>query len=121
MAGLSIMRGKETMPIKVVHSGDIGIVAKLTSTTTGDTLCDKAHPLTLPMPAYPHALFRVAINPKTQADAAKISPTLTRLCEEDMTLSWYQEKPPARPSCRVWVTSISMWPSAGPKANSRSA
>jgi elongation factor G len=91
MAGLSIMRGKETMPFKAVHSGDIGIVAKLTSTTTGDTLCDKGHPLTLPMPVYPHALFRVAIHPKTQADAAKISPTLTRLCEEDMTLSWYQE------------------------------
>lgn len=92
MAGLSIMRGKETLPVKVVHSGDIGIVAKLNSTTTGDTLCDKGHPLTLPMPAYPHALYRVAIKPKTQADAAKISPTLTRLCEEDMTLSWYQEK-----------------------------
>ncbi len=92
MAGLSIIRGKETMPVKAVHSGDIGIVAKLTSTTTGDTLCDKGHPLTLPMPAYPTALFRVAIHPKTQADAAKISPTLTRLCEEDMTLSWYQEQ-----------------------------
>jgi elongation factor G len=91
MAGLSIMRGKETMPFKVVHSGDIGIVAKLTATTTGDTLCDKNHPLTMPMPVYPHALFRVAIHPKTQADAAKISPTLTRLCEEDMTLSWNQE------------------------------
>jgi len=91
MAGLSILRGKETMPIKLVHSGDIAIVAKLTSTTTGDTLCDKGHPLTLPMPAYPHALFRVSIKPKTQADAAKISPTLTRLCEEDMTLSWHQE------------------------------
>jgi elongation factor G len=92
MAGLSIMRGKETVPVKVVHSGDIAIVAKLTSTTTGDTLCDRGHPLTLPNPDYPHALYRVAIRPKTQADAAKISPTLTRLCEEDMTLSWYQEK-----------------------------
>jgi elongation factor G len=91
MAGLSIIRGKETMPFKVVHSGDIAIVAKLSVTTTGDTLCDKGHPLTLPMPKYPTALFRVAIHPKTQADAAKISPTLTRLCEEDMTLSWYQE------------------------------
>ena len=91
MAGLSIMRGKETLPVKVVHSGDIAIVAKLSVTTTGDTLCDKGHPLTLPMPSYPNALFRVSIKPKTQADAAKISPTLTRLCEEDMTLSWYQE------------------------------
>jgi elongation factor G len=64
MAGLSIIRGKETMSIKVVHSGDIAIVAKLTSTTTGDTLCDKGHPLSLPMPVYPHALFRVSIKPK---------------------------------------------------------
>jgi elongation factor G len=36
-------------------------------------------------------LFRVAVNPKSQGDAAKISPTLTRLCEEDMTLSWHNE------------------------------
>jgi elongation factor G len=92
MAGLSIIRGKETMPIKAVHSGDIAIVAKLSTTTTGDTLCDRGHPLTLPIPNYPHALYRVAIYPKTQADAAKISPTLSRLVEEDMTLSWYQEK-----------------------------
>ena len=91
MAGLAIMRGKETMPIKTVHSGDIAIVAKLNATSTGDTLCDKGHPLTLPVSKYPNALYRVAIKPKTQADAAKISPTLTRLCEEDMTLSWYQE------------------------------
>jgi len=91
MAGMAIMRGKETFPCKIVHSGDIAIVAKLNATSTGDTLCDKTHPLTLPVPKYPNALFRVAIKPKTQADAAKISPTLTRLCEEDMTLSWYQE------------------------------
>ncbi len=47
--------------------------------------------MTLPVPAYPHALYRVAITPKSQADSAKISPTLTRLCEEDPTLSWHQE------------------------------
>jgi elongation factor G len=39
----------------------------------------------------PGALFRVAVSPKTQADSTKISPTLTRLCEEDMTLSWHME------------------------------
>ena len=47
--------------------------------------------MTLPVPAYPTALYSVAVTPKTQADAAKISPTLTRLCEEDMTLSWHNE------------------------------
>jgi elongation factor G len=92
MASLSVMRGKETLPVKGMHSGDIGVVAKLSQTSTGDTLCDRGYPLTLPVPQYPAALYRVAIMPKTQADAAKISPTLTRLCEEDMTLSWHGEQ-----------------------------
>ncbi len=88
---LHFLRGKEQLPIKVIHSGDIGTVSKLSVTSTGDTLCDKGHPLTLPVPEYPHALFQVAILPKTQIDSSKISPTLTRLVEEDMTLSWRQE------------------------------
>jgi len=88
---VSIPRGKENLPVKVIHSGDIGVVPKLSETITGNTLVDKTHPLTLPVPEYPNALYRVAIFPKTQADSTKISPTLTRLCEEDMTLSWYNE------------------------------
>jgi len=92
MAGLHIQRGKEQIAIKTVHSGDIASVAKLTVTATGDTFCDKGHPLTIPVPEYPSALYQVAIGPKTQADAAKISPSLTRLCEEDMTLSWHNEQ-----------------------------
>lgn len=88
---INLLRGKEQIAIKHVHAGDIGTVPKLNITSTGDTLCDKAHPLTLPVPTYPSALYRVAVSPKSQADSAKISPTMTRLCEEDMTLSWYQE------------------------------
>jgi elongation factor G len=88
---LSVIRGKETLSVRVVHSGDIGIVPKLAETTTGNTLCDRNHPVTLPVPEYPGALFQVAITPKTQADSAKISPTLTRLAEEDPTLSWHME------------------------------
>lgn len=91
LTALSVPRGKEAIPQKALHAGDIGTVAKLSVTSTGNTLCDKAHPLTLPLPKYPNALYRVAIAPKTQADAAKVTPTLTRLCEEDMTLSWYNE------------------------------
>ena len=91
MGALQIPRGKENLTIKVVHSGDIGSVPKLTETATSNTLCDRGHPLTLLVPEYPHALYRVAIIPKTQADSTKISPTLTRLCEEDMTLSWNME------------------------------
>ncbi len=91
IGSISVLRGKETMNVKVVHAGDIASVPKLSATATGDTLCDRGHPLTLPIPEYPHALYRVAIIPKTQADSAKISPTLSRLCEEDKTLSWFQE------------------------------
>ena len=91
MAGLHFQRGKEGIPAKVVHAGDIAAVSKLTVTATGDTFCDKGHPLTVERPKFPAALYRVAIVPKTQADAAKISPTLTRLCEEDMTLSWQND------------------------------
>lgn len=86
-----VMRGKEQIGVKVVHAGDIAAVPKLNVTSTGDTLCDKGHPLVLNLPEYPNALYQVAVSPKTQADSAKISPTLTRLCEEDMTLSWHQE------------------------------
>jgi len=92
MSGLHFQRGKEQIPAKVIHAGDIGSVSKLTVSATGDTFSDKAHPLTIPAPKYPAALYRVAIHPKSQMDAAKISPTLTRLCEEDMTLSWHNER-----------------------------
>ena len=91
LGGLSIPRGKENIGVKIVHAGDIGTVAKLGDTATGNTLCDKTHPLELPKPEYPHALYQVAVSPKTQADSAKISSTLNRLCEEDLTLSWHME------------------------------
>jgi elongation factor G len=91
LGGIYIPRGKEAIAIKVIHSGDIGVVPKLSVTATGNTLCDKAHPITLPVPEFPSSLYQVAIMPKTQADSTKISPSLTRLCEEDMTLSWHQE------------------------------
>jgi len=86
-----VPRGKEAINVNVLHSGDIGVVPKLSETATGNTLCDKAHPLDLPVPEFPNSLYQVAIVPKTQADSTKISPALTRLCEEDMTLSWHQE------------------------------
>src|SRR3990172_518500 len=92
MSGLHIQRGKEQIPVKTVHAGDIASVSKLAVSATSDTFSDKSHPLVLSIPEYPSALFRVAIGPKTQADATKISSSLTRLCEEDMTLSWHNEK-----------------------------
>jgi elongation factor G len=91
VSGLHFQRGKEAIAAKVVHAGDIASVSKLSVTSTSDTFCDKAHPLTIEKPTFPAALYRVAVTPKSQADAAKITPTLARLCEEDMTLSWQND------------------------------
>jgi elongation factor G len=91
LGGVFVLRGKEQISIKTLHSGDLGVVAKLGDTSTTHTFSDKGHALTLPVPDYPNALHQVAVNPATQADSAKVSPTLTRLCEEDMTLSWRQD------------------------------
>ncbi len=88
--GVSVMRGKEQLPVKVIHAGDIAAVSKLGDTSTSHTFCDKGHPLILPVPDYPSPLYQVAVSPQSQADSAKISPTLTRICEEDMTLAWEQ-------------------------------
>ena len=83
--------GKDNQPVKLMHAGDICCVAKLGETVTSNTFSDKANPLSLPIPTFPGSLYSVAIFPKTQADSTKISPTLTRLCEEDMTLSWHND------------------------------
>lgn len=91
VSGLHFQRGKEAIPAKLIHAGDIASVSKLTVTATGDTFCDKNHPLTIEKPKFPAALYRVAVTPRSQADAAKITPTLTRLCEEDMTLIWQND------------------------------
>ncbi len=86
-----VARGKEQISVKKMHAGDIGTLAKLTVTATTDTLGDKAHPVPMKKPTFPKALYAVAVSPRTQADSTKISPTLTRLCEEDPTLHWHQE------------------------------
>ncbi len=91
VGGVYIPRGVENISIKNVHSGDICTVPKMSETNTGNTICDRSHPLELAIPEYPTALYQVAVFPKTQADSTKISPSLTRLCEEDMTLSWRNE------------------------------
>ncbi|MEK7310577.1 MAG: elongation factor G [Chloroflexota bacterium] len=88
---LHVMRGKEQILVKQLHAGDIATVAKLGLTVTGDTLGDKTHPIKLLMPTYPPALYSVAVHPKSQTDATKLGPTLTRLCEEDPTLHWRTE------------------------------
>ena len=81
-------RGKEQLPVPHLVAGDIGGVSKLSSTATNHTLCEKAHQMAMPKPVYPEPLFSVAVSPKTKADSAKMGPTLTRITEEDPSLSW---------------------------------
>ncbi|MCX6053694.1 MAG: elongation factor G [Chloroflexi bacterium] len=91
VGAIGIPRGKESISIKIAHAGDICIVPKLTETSTSNSICDKNHPLTLAIPEYPTALYKVALFPKTQGDSTKITSTLHRLCEEDMTLNWHND------------------------------
>jgi elongation factor G len=88
---LYVMRGKEQISVSELPPGDIGAVAKLTDTLTGDTLCDEEHPVTLPGPEFPAPVYSVAVSPKSKADQAKLGPTMSRICEEDPTLRWRQE------------------------------
>src|SRR5690606_8368083 len=85
---LLIMRGNTQEPVDIVHAGDIAAVAKLGHTVTGDTLGDRGTPITIPQPSFPIPVYSVAVFPATQGDSAKMGPTLTRLTDDDPTLSW---------------------------------
>src|SRR5262245_13007195 len=83
---LFALRGKEHDTVSEVPAGDIGAVAKLSHTTTGDTLSTKDDPVTLPASEMPEPLLAFAITPKTKGDEDKLSTALSRLREEDPTL-----------------------------------
>jgi elongation factor G len=85
------MRGKEQIPTEEVGPGDIGAVAKLSKTTTGETLCSKDDPITVEPIKFPNPVYSVAIFPKTKADLDKMSSALARLLEEDPTLKVERE------------------------------
>lgn len=88
---LMVMRGKEQMPVSMLHAGDIGVVAKLTNTSTGDSFSSKANPFTIVKPDFPAPLYAVAVMPRTQADSTKMGSILTSLCLADPTLRWRQD------------------------------
>lgn len=88
---LFVMRGKEQIPVQRLHAGDIGVVAKLNNTTTGDTFADKKTDFEIMKPDFPAPLYSVALTPRTQQDSAKLGTTLTSLCDADPTLRWRQD------------------------------
>src|SRR6266542_767522 len=83
---LLTVRGKSQEPVDKLPAGDIGAVAKLTETSTGDTLCAKDDPVVLPAPSMPDPLLPIAIAPKSRGDEEKLSSGLARLDAEDLTL-----------------------------------
>jgi elongation factor G len=83
---LFALRGKEHDTVPEVAAGDIGAVAKLSHTTTGDTFSTKDEPVTVPAAEMPEPLLAFAISPKTKGDEEKLSTALSRLREEDPTL-----------------------------------
>ncbi len=80
------VRGKDHEPVGSIGAGEIGAVAKLLHTVTGDTLSHRDHPLTLPGFDFPEPTLPVAIEPASKADLDKLSTALARLVEEDPTV-----------------------------------
>jgi len=80
------LQGKTQKPAEALGPGEIGVVAKLKDTLTGDTLCEETHPVVLPGIAFPEPAISFAIQPKSRGDEDKISTALHRMAEEDPTL-----------------------------------
>ena len=88
---LFMLRGKNQEPVAQVGVGDMGAVAKLTETNTGDTLCTQAKPLKIAPVEFPEPVFSLAVHPETKADLDKLGAALTRLAEEDPTIEVHRE------------------------------
>ena len=86
IGSLLLLQGKTQTTVPEIQAGDIGAVAKLKDTQTGDTLADKANPIVYPPVVFPEPATTFAIEPKTRGDEDKISTALQRLQEEDPVL-----------------------------------
>jgi elongation factor G len=84
--GLLTVRGKDQESASELVAGDMGAVAKLTGTATGDTLAPRGKPVVVPPIEQPEPNLAVAVVPKTQADEDKLAPALHRLQDEDPSL-----------------------------------
>ncbi len=88
---LYFMRGKTQEPAPEIRAGDIGAVAKLNVTVTGDTLCTHDKQVKITPIKFPAPIFREAVYPKTKTDIDKMGTALSRLTEEDLTLKVSRE------------------------------
>ena len=78
-----LMHANTREDIKEARAGDIVALCGLKNTTTGDTLCDPAHPIVLERMEFPEPVIEVAVEPKSKADQEKMGVALNRLAQED--------------------------------------
>jgi elongation factor G len=90
-AHLSVMQGKNPTDVPEVHAGDIGAVAKLKETLTGDTLGDKSAPIQYSPVQLPEPAITFAIEPKSRADEDKLGNGIHKLMEEDAMLRFFRD------------------------------
>jgi elongation factor G len=88
---LSIMQGRKAVEVVELHAGDLGAVAKLRDTFTGDTLGQKSAEIQVELAPLPEPAMTYAIEPKTRADEDKLAPAIHKLMEEDLLIRFYRD------------------------------
>ncbi|MGH9483352.1 MAG: elongation factor G, partial [Terriglobales bacterium] len=91
-AHLSLLQGKQLVPVPELQAGDLGVVAKLKETLTGDSLGDKSAPIFYPPFAAPEAAIHFALEAKSRGDEDKISLALHKMLEEDAALRFARDE-----------------------------
>ncbi|HWR34927.1 MAG TPA: elongation factor G [Clostridia bacterium] len=91
-AHLGTMQGKQPVPVNELHAGDIGAVAKLKETITGDSLGDKGSPIEFPQIKFPEPAITFAIEPKSRNDEDKLGVGINKLMEEDPMLRFFRDQ-----------------------------
>ena len=81
------MNSNKEIPMESIDAGDIGAGVGFKDIRTGDTLCDEAHPTVLESMTFPDTVISIAVEPKSQADIAKLDNGLAKLAEEDPTFT----------------------------------
>ena len=81
------MNSNKEIPMESIDAGDIGAGVGFKDIRTGDTLCDEAHPIVLESMTFPDSVISIAVEPKSQADIAKLDNGLAKLAEEDPTFT----------------------------------
>jgi elongation factor G len=91
LAHIAVIQGKTQTPIPELRAGDIGAVAKLKETVTGDTLGDKSAPIQYPKVALAEPAISFAIEAKSRGDEDKLSSAIHRMLEEDLLLRFSRD------------------------------